>query len=551
MISIHRFYSMHIALLFACFILPLNMYADKCGTFSDPFKSRQQAISKGDRILAPVLPYFILSPKKHFKIHYSKLGEGAIDSKDNNNNAIPDFVEDAAAAFEYAYTIEVDSMGFPPPPNNGENGAAPYDVYIIEFATRGFYGLTTPYEALPNSTSKHAYSLTYIEIDNNFSPDDKNGSGNQSFNTFGMDALKITAVHEFHHAIQFANYGINDQLYDVSFYELFSTWLEFHVFPDIKDYHFYVRDFFLEPKLNRFGQRYAQEISTGYANALFLEYLHDRVGIAPLINTWQEIGRKTYAYHALEMALENNSTPLHELWCGYQDRVFLTGKRAYNKDISETFRDAKFFPELKGKIDSVYTQGLFTGSVYPYEISLNSCILRSEFSEIADTAHIVISMAYKDSFKSIGSQDLGYTIIIDRDANKTPIGFSGYYADINTNSMPACALIHLSNGKYSFPGSGIYPNPLILHDHKAIHFPVPILSLAGETVELKIFTPSGMPVTSKQLPVIIDYSNSSSVYNLLMVKLDEILDFKPGVYIFTVANPLHSMTVSGKFTVKP
>ncbi|MFM7339526.1 MAG: hypothetical protein ACKO2H_05395, partial [Bacteroidota bacterium] len=169
----------------------------------------------------------------------------------------------------------------------------PYDVYIIEFATRGFYGLTTPYEALPNSTSKHAYSLTYIEIDNNFSPDDKNGSGNQSFNTFGMDALKITAVHEFHHAIQFANYGINDQLYDVSFYELFSTWLEFHVFPDIKDYHFYVRDFFLEPKLNRFGQRYAQEISTGYANALFLEYLHDRVGIAPLINTWQEIGRKT------------------------------------------------------------------------------------------------------------------------------------------------------------------------------------------------------------------------------------------------------------------
>ena len=153
------------------------------------------------------------------------------------------------------------------------------------------------------------------------SPDDKNGSGNQSFNTFGMDALKITAVHEFHHAIQFANYGINDQLYDVSFYELFSTWLEFHVFPDIKDYHFYVRDFFLEPKLNRFGQRYAQEISTGYANALFLEYLHDRVGIAPLINTWQEIGRKTYAYHALEMALENNSTPLHELWCGYQDQI--------------------------------------------------------------------------------------------------------------------------------------------------------------------------------------------------------------------------------------
>ncbi|MFM7340202.1 MAG: hypothetical protein ACKO2H_08820 [Bacteroidota bacterium] len=244
MISIHRFYSMHIALLFACFILPLNMYADKCGTFSDPFKSRQQAISKGDRILAPVLPYFILSPKKHFKIHYSKLGEGAIDSKDNNNNAIPDFVEDAAAAFEYAYAIEVDSMGFPPPPNNGENGKNPYDVFLIDLSQQGLYGLTTSELSLPGSTNQHRYTLTYIEVDNNYSKSDKTANGGPSFNTFELDALNITAAHEFQHAIHLANYGMNEQLYDVSLYEMFCTWIEAYHYPEIKDYQYYVKNIF-------------------------------------------------------------------------------------------------------------------------------------------------------------------------------------------------------------------------------------------------------------------------------------------------------------------
>lgn len=550
MISTYSTHVLQITLLCAFLLFPSQLLADKCGTFGNRFHARQDALSKGENLLAPDLPFSFVSSNNHFEIHYSKSGEGAVDPTDNDKNTIPDYVEECARAFEYAYAIEVDSMGFPPPPNNGENGAAPYDVYIREFANQGYYGLTTVIESLPNSTSRHSYSRTYIEVDNNYSISDKNAFGNQSFNTFGLDALKITAAHEFHHAIQLANFGINDQQYDVSFYEMFSTWLEFHIYPDIKDYHFYVRNYFLEPKMNRFGQRYIQEIASGYANALFFEYLYGKVGYSPILQTWQEIGRKTYAYHALEMALQNNSTPLHELWCGYQERVFLTGKRAVNKDSHELFRDARLFPELKGRVDSADPVGLFTGSIFPYEFSLNSCVLPG-FAEIADTAHILFSNTFQDCFKYFGISSLSYSVIVNNDENKTPIGLSNYYLDINASTFPACTLIRLADGKLPLSSSRVYPNPLILSKHKSINFPVPNAVTPGDMVDVKIFTPSGIPMISKQVPISIDYDNSSTSFTILMAKLDEIQGFEPGVYIFTVNKEGNNETATGKFIVRP
>ncbi|MFN4768212.1 MAG: MXAN_6640 family putative metalloprotease [Ignavibacteria bacterium] len=550
MISIQVYYVLRKALLFVCLSLPMQLLADKCGTFGSHFNSRQEAVRKGERILAPDLPFSFLSEKKHFRIHYSLTGKGAVDPLDNDRSTIPDYVEACARAFEYAYAIEVDSMGFLPTPNNGANGSDPYDVYIIEFADQGFYGLTTVRESLPNSTNSHTYSLTYIEVDNNYSTNDKNAFGNQSFNTFGLDALKITAAHEYHHAIQLANYGMNSQQYDVSFYEMFSTWLEFYLYPEIKDYHFYVRDYFLEPKKNRFGQRYVQNIASGYANALFLEYLHGEFGNAPLVQIWQEIGRKTYAYHALEMTLQANFTPLHQLWCGYQERIFHTGRRAIDKDSQEVFNDARTFPEIKGSIDIADPTSLFTGAIFPYELSLNSCILPT-FTEIADTAHILISTAYQDYFRNFGSQDMSFSIVINGNSNNTPIGISNYYADINTSSIPFCSLIRLASGKYDLSAERVYPNPFLLSKHKTINFPVPSTAIAGNQVQLNIFTPSGFPVLAKQLPIIIDYDNTNPYMNTLVARLDEILDLKPGVYLFTLSETEKTDSYSGKFIVKP
>lgn len=536
-----------------CVFAPSDLFADKCGTFGERYQSSMQAIQKGERVLRPILPNSIISKNNHFRIHYALSGPNAVDTTDINRNGIPDYVDACAESFEYAYTIQVDSMGFPPPPNNGENGADPYDVYIIDFASQGFYGLTTSVLSLPGSNNEHTYSLTYIEIDNNYSINDRRGNGAQSFNTFGLDALKITAAHEFQHAIHLANYGINFQQNDVSLYEMFCTWIEAYHYPEIKDYHFYVKDYFTNPKVNRFGQRNSSQVSSGYANALFFEYLHDKtqeknLGFKPILDMWDYIGRRNLGYYALELSLRDNALPLHEIWCEYVERVYHTGKRAKGKNANEVFTYAEEFPLIKSDTALVNPYAIFTGYVYPYEIkSLSGALFYT--GDLIDTSNILISPAYADFFRLFGGQDLPYTVTIDKNYRNTPIGFSEYYVDINLNSTPACSLIRLAKGELLLPAERPYPNPLSLSKHSVINFPLPFGIGIGQEVEIKIFTVAGTPVHSERVKVRIDYANTSIPgANILTATLENTGVLSPGVYIFTIFSGVEPL--SGKFMVK-
>lgn len=539
--------------IFYAFAYPSDLLADKCGTFGERYQSSMQAIKKGERVLRPILPNSTISSKNHFRIHYALNGPNAVDTIDTNRNGIPDYVDACAEAFEYAYDIQVNEMGFPPPPNNGENGADSYDVYIIDFASQGYYGLTTSVLSLPGSTNQHSYSLTYIEIDNNYSKSDKTGNGSPSFNTFELDALKITAAHEFQHAIHLANYGMNDQQNDVSLYEMFCTWIEAYHYPEIKDYHFYVKNFFSNPKENRFGQRNSQFVSSGYANALFFEYLHDKaqeknLGFKTIFDMWDNIGRRNFGYYALELALRDNALPLHELWCGYMERIYHTGKRAKGKNANEVFRFAEEFPLIKSDTAMVNPSAIFTGYVYPYEIkSLSGALFGA--SDLTDTSNILISPAYADFFRFFGGQDLPYTVTIDKNNRNTPIGFSEYYVDIDLNSTPACSLIRLAKGELVLPAERPYPNPLSLGKHSKINFPLPYGIAMGQEVEIKIFTVAGIPVHSERVKVRIDYDNTSvQGANMLTATLENTTVLSPGVYIFTIFSGVEPL--SGKFMVK-
>ena len=111
-----------LCLVLSIFLYVPKVYADKCGTFGIRHETSMKSILKGERVLKPSLPFSIVSDRGHFRIHYVLSGPDAVDSTDTNRNGIPDYVDSCGNAFEYAYTIQVDSMGFPPPPNNGENG---------------------------------------------------------------------------------------------------------------------------------------------------------------------------------------------------------------------------------------------------------------------------------------------------------------------------------------------------------------------------------------------------------------------------------------------
>lgn len=542
-----------LCLVLSIFLYVPKVYADKCGTFGIRHETSMKSILKGERVLKPSLPFSIVSDRGHFRIHYALSGPDAVDSTDTNRNGIPDYVDACGNAFEYAYTIQVDSMGFPPPPNNGENGKNPYDVFLIDLSQQGLYGLTTSELSLPGSTNQHRYTLTYIEVDNNYSKSDKTANGGPSFNTFELDALNITAAHEFQHAIHLANYGMNDQLYDVSLYEMFCTWIEAYHYPEIKDYQYYVKNYFTNPIENRFGQRYSQFVSSGYANALFFEYLHGKtqeqsLGFKPILDMWDNIGKKNLPYRALELSLLNNNLPLHELWCGYVERTYYTGKRARGIDPGLVFKDASQFPLMKTDTITANPTALFTGSIFPFEIrSLSSGLIGSGF--LTDTANIFFSPAYSDYFRVFGGQSLSYSVLIDKNSDKTPIGFSDYYVDMDFKSNRFCSLIQLSKGELIFPAEKPYPNPFSLSKHSVIHFPLPYAIELGQEVEIQIFTIAGAPVYSERVKASIDYTNVSKTdVNILVAKLENTSQLLPGIYMFTIYS--EHEPISGKFMVK-
>ena len=126
---------------------------------------------------------------------------------DTDNNGIPDWIETIANTFEAVYAREVSLMGYRQPPN------MPYDVYLQQLANLGEFGYTQS-DILSGQSA-----TSYIVIDNDFA--------DSVYHPYdGITGLKITAAHEFHHAIQ---YGYN-YYFDVWYAEATSTWMEDEVY---------------------------------------------------------------------------------------------------------------------------------------------------------------------------------------------------------------------------------------------------------------------------------------------------------------------------------
>ena len=79
-----------------------------------------------------------ISPSGKFRINYATAGRDTVPSDDFNNNLIPDYVEEVAAAADSSYNHEILTLGFTDPIGPGEV----YDVFLEDLSNFGAYGLT-------------------------------------------------------------------------------------------------------------------------------------------------------------------------------------------------------------------------------------------------------------------------------------------------------------------------------------------------------------------------------------------------------------------------
>ncbi|MGA1794359.1 MAG: hypothetical protein ACMUIL_00755 [bacterium] len=160
----------------------------------------------------------------HFRIHYTESGYNAVDGSDGLTATTPQFVKDLGDYFEQAWEYEVNTLKYDAPPPDGTNGGnEKFDVYIQNL---NYYGYTLVESGHPIIVVDNDYendgSYT-LRFEPNLDPeDDKAGN------------MKITAAHEFFHAIQYYYDDWNDEC--IWWEENTAVWMEDEVFDYVDGY---------------------------------------------------------------------------------------------------------------------------------------------------------------------------------------------------------------------------------------------------------------------------------------------------------------------------
>ncbi|MEZ0581203.1 MXAN_6640 family putative metalloprotease [Nocardioides sp. MH1] len=185
---------------------------------------------------------------------------------------------------------EVDGLRFRPPPADGKRGGdSRFDVYLAELGSRGLFGYCTPERRV---RGERLAASSYCVLDDDFAK--------RQFGEPAINSLRVTAAHEFFHAVQFG-YDFRE---DPWLLESTATWME-ETFADRVDdnrrYLPYGTVHHPGVPLDDFSNdRYAQ-----YGTWAWWQYLTDRYGQGLVRAVWRaadSVGRGTNLYSVEALA---------------------------------------------------------------------------------------------------------------------------------------------------------------------------------------------------------------------------------------------------------
>lgn len=269
-------------------------------------------------------PQQITSTGNHFVIHYAVSGPDALDAPqltDTDNDSIPDWVETVAAVFETVYAAEAQTMGYKAPPTNFNR---PYDVYLRDPRNiNNFLGVTTADKPFFGTSA-----TSYIEIDKSF----------EDYPYSPTDLLKITAAHEFHHAIQ---YGYN-YYFDIWYSEATATWIEDEVYDSVNQVYDYL-DEYLSNTTTSLNPS-ATELFLSYSRWLFNRSLHEEYlprGIDIIRKIWEKFAAEPVLPSGddipmlpfIDTALKSQGNSLATSFFRFAKRIYLRDWSSHPDDI--------------------------------------------------------------------------------------------------------------------------------------------------------------------------------------------------------------------------
>jgi hypothetical protein len=194
----------------------------------------------------------------------------------------------------HVWKYEVHKLGYHRPISDGTRGgggSGRFDVYLKELTGQGLYGLTVAEQR--TSYNKRLYT-SYMLLDNDF----------KGYPSSRETSLKVTAAHEFFHAIQYA-YDVRE---DPWMMEATSTWME-EQFDDAGNDN---RQYLPYGQISHPGDPLDKSSNFSlYGNWLFFQYLSQHYGRGVVASIWHHAaafpgGGHEFSAQAIRSALRSH-----------------------------------------------------------------------------------------------------------------------------------------------------------------------------------------------------------------------------------------------------
>ncbi len=276
-----------------------------------------------------------ISPSGRFEIFYTA---SSIPTYDRNSDGTPDYLEFVGKAFDRAWFVEIDSLGFSPPPD--ENGI-PRATYRVTCTNLGnsLYGVTYFDEDIPQLPGYNAVSE--IEINTHFEFVNYPAANGDPIVRDSM-AIAVTAAHEFNHALQLGYrfwYNSNQNFRDLRLIEGTATYMEEVVADEVNDYYFYLDDFY-----NAFNGKTWEDDNQSllYGDVVFYIMIGELYGKQIVREIWEEVRNVpgTLAANNVLASLHNSS--LTEELRRLLVWMYFSGSRAISGNF---FEEAANYPD--------------------------------------------------------------------------------------------------------------------------------------------------------------------------------------------------------------
>lgn len=469
----------------------------------------------------------ILSPGGKFRIHFdtSSANQHLPAMVDGNGNRIANshyqYADTVAQIFDSVWRAEITTFRFVPPPSDSAGGGNEYDIYIQDLGPNNF-GYTQPETTFVVTPGKMNPRLpSYIVIDNDF------GYG---FRTKGVAGARVTAAHEFFHAIQVGGYGT--WFDDFYFYEMTAESMEPVVFPSVKDYVNDIKAYFNNIESIPL---YASGSYPGYERAIWGVYLTQRYGIQLMAKIWERVElERPMPAMVNAFTLENISLP--QAFASFTLWNFFTGVRA---DTILYYKDGNLFPPLNFSETRDITAGVYTylRTAKSYTMQYVRAVRSS------DTVDFKISNVNTADALADSHQVFNYSLGVAPDVvsgwSALPNGIS-YNFNVSSPFTWKVLVGADSVGIFSPLNASPFPNPFRPKDTPAIYFPIP--SSRVSEITLYIFS-SSLELQTQMIPQ-YDYERKSVRWDGRNSKGEFVAS---GIYFYILKG--EGIEVKGKFAV--